>query len=81
MKLIKFEKDHCSKCTMVQNFLDDKGVKAEKIDVENYSDIDFISKYVDMSLPVVVLLDENGNLIKKSVGFEPQELEEIISQL
>jgi thioredoxin 1 len=89
MKLIKFEKHNCPKCVMVQNFLDDKGIefkddnkdKAEKIDVENYSDLDFISKYVDFSLPVVVLLDDNGELVKKSVGFEPAELEEIVSQL
>jgi thioredoxin 1 len=81
MKLIKFEKKNCSKCVFVQNFLDDKGIKAEKIDVENYNDLDFISKYVDFSLPVVVLLDDNGELVKKSVGFEPAELEEIVSQL
>jgi hypothetical protein len=74
---------------MVQNFLDNKGIefkddnkdKAEKIDVENYSDLDFISKYVDFSLPVVVLLDDYGKLVKKSVGFEPVELEEIVSKL
>jgi thioredoxin 1 len=81
MKLIKFEKKNCSKCVFVQNFLDEKGIKVEKIDVENYSDLDFISKYVDFSLPVVVLLDDNGELVKKSVGFEPAELEEIVSQL
>jgi thioredoxin 1 len=81
MKLIKFEKKNCSKCVFVQNFLDEKGIKVEKIDVENYSDLDFISKYVDFSLPVVVLLDDNGELVKKSVGYEPAELEEIVSQL
>jgi thioredoxin 1 len=81
MKLIKFEKHNCPKCVMVQSFLDDKGIKAEKIDIENYDNLDFISKYVDMSLPVVVLLDDNEGLVKKSVGFEPAELEEIISKL
>jgi glutaredoxin len=81
MKLVKFEKNHCPKCTMVQNFLDDKGIKPEKIDVENSDDLDFISKYVDMALPVVVLLDDNGELIQKSVGFEPAVLEEIVSKL
>jgi glutaredoxin len=81
MKLIKFEKHNCPKCVMVQNFLDDKGIEVEKINVENHDDLDFISKYVDMSLPVVVLLDDNEGLVKKSVGFEPSELEEIIEQL
>jgi glutaredoxin len=81
MRLIKFEKKNCSKCVFVQNFLDEKGIKVEKIDVENYSDLDFISKYVDFSLPVVVLLDENNELIQKTFDYKPDELEEIISKL
>jgi glutaredoxin len=81
VRLVKFEKKACSKCISVQNFLDDKGIKPEKIDVENYDDLDFIAKYVEMALPVVVLLDENDQLVQKSVGFEPAELEEIVSKL
>jgi glutaredoxin len=81
MRLIKFEKKNCSKCVFVQNFLDEKGVQVEKIDVENYNDLDFISKYVDFSLPVVVLLDENNELVQKTFDYKPDELEEIISKL
>jgi glutaredoxin len=81
MRLIKFEKKNCSKCVFVQNFLDEKGIKVEKIDVENYNDLDFISKYVDFSLPVVVLLDENNELIQKTFDYKPDELEEIVSKL
>jgi glutaredoxin len=81
MRLIKFEKKNCSKCVFVQNFLDDKGIEAEKIDVENYNDLDFIAKYVDMALPVVVLLDDNGELIQRSFDYKPHELEEIVSKL
>lgn len=80
-RLIKFEKHNCPKCVVVENFLTDQGVKAEKIDVESHSDLDFIAKYVEMSLPVVVLLDEKGELIKKSVGYNPPELEEILTHL
>lgn len=81
MKLIKFEKKMCPKCDMVQAYLDDAGAKVEHIDVENSSDIGFISKYVEMSLPVVVLLNENEELIEKSIGFVPEELEAIIYKL
>ncbi|PHA03057.1 thiol reductase thioredoxin [Bacillus pseudomycoides] len=81
MRLIKFEKSNCPKCVMLQNLLDDHGVKTEKIDVENYSDIEFIAKYVDMSLPVLVLLNDNEELVMKSAGFNPDELNEIVSKL
>lgn len=80
-RLIKFESDGCSKCVMAQNFLEANGVAPEKIDINNYSDLDFISKYVSMTLPVIVLLDENENLVQKSEGFNPPELEQLISQL
>jgi glutaredoxin len=82
MKLIKFEKKNCPKCDMVQNFLNDQEVNIdEKVDVEVSTDLDFISKYVSMSLPVVVLLDDNGELVKKSEGFVSEELEEIVELL
>lgn len=79
MKLIKFEKKLCPKCDAVQAFLDNQNVEFdEKIDIDVSSDLDFISKYVSMSLPVVVLLDDDGNLIKKSEGFNPEELQDIV---
>ncbi|PAD70539.1 hypothetical protein CHH83_01690 [Bacillus sp. 7586-K] len=79
MKLIKFEKKLCPKCDSAQAFLDNQDVSIdEKIDIEVSSDLDFIAKYVSMSLPVIVLLDDEGNLIKKSEGFNPEELLEII---
>jgi thioredoxin 1 len=81
MRLIKFEKQMCGNCNRVEAFLNGNNVQAEHIDVESYSDLDFISKYVTMTLPVVVLLDDDGSLVKKSEGFNPPELEEIISLL
>jgi glutaredoxin len=82
MRLLKFEKKNCPKCDMVQNFVNDQDVTFdEKVDVEVSSDLDFISKYVSMSLPVVVLLDDNGEIVKKSEGFNPAELEEIVELL
>lgn len=81
MRLVKFESANCPKCVAAQNFLDGNGVVAEKIDVNNHSDLDFISKHVNMSLPVIVLLDENDEVILRSESFNPPELEEIVAEL
>lgn len=78
-RIIKFEKKKCPKCVSVQNFFNDQDIEVEKVDVETSTNLDFISKYVSMTLPVVVLLDDNEQLVKKSEGFEPGELEEIVS--
>ena len=75
MKIIKFEKPNCVPCTMVQNLLDDKGVKVEKINP--FDNPDEAIKYQIGSVPVVILLDEDKEL-KRSIGYKPEELEEII---
>ncbi len=79
MKLIKFEKANCVPCQMVQNYLDDKGVEVEK--VNPFDNPDKAVEYNISSVPVTILLDDNGNEVVRSNGFKPDELENLISQL
>jgi glutaredoxin len=82
MRLLKFEKKNCPKCDMVQNYFDNEGIHIdEKYDVETSSDLDFIAQYVSMSLPVVVLIHDNGEVVRKSEGFNRGQLEEIVELL
>lgn len=78
-KLIKFEQNLCAPCQMVSQFLDSKNVDYDVINVENNPDI--AGEYGIMSVPVTILLDDNGNEVRRSQGFKPNELEELISQL
>lgn len=78
-KLIKFEKNGCTPCQMVQNYLDEKGVEVERINP--FDQPKLAIKYDISSVPVTILVDENGNEITRSVGFKPIELDEMISQL
>ena len=78
-KLIKFEKQGCVPCTAVQNFLEDKGVAVEKIDA--FEQPELSAQYDIGSVPTVILLDDEGNEIQRSIGFKPNELEEIISNI
>jgi thioredoxin 1 len=79
MKLIKFEKENCSACTMVQNFLDANDVTAEKINP--FENPKLAANFMISSVPVTILLDEEGNEVQRSRGFNPDELESIISKL
>lgn len=78
-RLIKFEKQGCNPCKMVQNVLDSKGVEALSIDA--FEQPDMSAKYDIGSVPTLILVDEDGNEIERSVGFNPPEIEKLISQL
>lgn len=78
-RILKLEKQGCNPCTMVQNFLDDKGIKVEKVDV--FENPEIAGKYDIGTVPVTILLDSEGNEIARSNGYNPPELEVLISQL
>ncbi|TVY09839.1 glutaredoxin family protein [Paenibacillus cremeus] len=74
MKLLKFQQPNCAPCTQVSEYLDNKNIKYEKINV--WDDPEQASNYGIMSVPVVILLSSDGVEIRRSVGFKPQELNE-----
>jgi thioredoxin 1 len=79
LKIIKFEKDNCPSCQLVSNYLDNKGVEYEKVNV--FDRPEQAMTYEIMGVPVTILLDDNGNEVKRVAGFKVSELEELISQL
>lgn len=79
-KLIKFETPGCRYCQMVENFLNENGVKSEKINpLENPDSA--VRFDIGMSVPVTILLDDDGNELGRSNGFNTEELDNLISQL
>lgn len=79
MTLLKFYRNNCSPCSMVDNYLKEKGVSYKSVNVEE--DPELATQYGLTSVPVTILLDDKGNEVKRSIGFKPNELQELISQL
>jgi thioredoxin 1 len=79
MKLLKFEKENCAACLMVQNFLDANNVTVEK--VNPFENPKLAANFMISSVPVIILLDDEGTEVQRSRGFNPDELESIISKL
>lgn len=79
MELIKFEQDRCQPCKLVSTYLDSKNVQYEPINVED--EPERAGQYSIMSVPVTILLDDNGMEVKRSIGFQPVELDEMITKL
>lgn len=78
-KIIKFEKEGCSPCEMVQNLLESKDVNFEVINA--FNEPSKAAKYDIGSVPTTVLINKEGKEIKRSVGFKPDELVDIINDL
>lgn len=79
MKLLKLYQPKCTPCQFVENFLQDQGVEYESIDVSKQPEV--AGKYGVMSTPVTILLDDNGEEVDRSAGFNPPKLESLIAKL
>lgn len=78
-KLIKFEKDNCKPCEMVSDYLSSKNVEFEAINA--YDNPMKASKMKVRSVPTLMLLDNEGNETKRIVGYNPQEIDQLIEEL
>lgn len=78
-KLIKFEKDNCKPCELVTQHLNSKGVEFEAINA--YNEPMKASKMKVRSVPTLMLLDNEGNEIRRIVGYNPQEIDQLIEEL
>jgi thioredoxin 1 len=79
MKIIKLEQPGCNPCTMVSSFLANNNVPFEIIDVIENPEV--AGEYGVMSVPVTILLNDDGQEVTRSIGFKPDELEEMIENL
>lgn len=79
MRLIKLEQPNCNPCKMVCNYLNDAGVKYETVDVTQKPEV--AAQYEVMGVPVTILLNEQGEEVKRSIGFKPDELDKLVREV
>lgn len=79
MRLLKFETKGCGPCKMVQAYLEDKGVEVEQVDV--LEDTDITEKYNVSSVPTLILVNDKGEELERSVGFNPEEMESFVNRM
>lgn len=68
MKVLKFEASWCNPCKVATNILNAKGIEYTPVDVDKEKDL--VEKFEIMSVPTVVVLNDNGNEVKRFVGLE-----------
>jgi thioredoxin 1 len=79
MKLLKLYQPNCRPCVFVENFLQDQGVEYQSINVQEEPEA--AVEFGIMATPVVILCNDEGKEVQRSSGFNPADLEDMISKL
>lgn len=77
--LIKFEQENCAPCQRVQAYLDNHEVSVKK--VNPFEEPAMAGQFKIATLPTLILIDENGNEVKRSKGFNTIELDELVAMM
>ncbi|AFJ62009.1 prophage-derived thioredoxin-like protein [Bacillus velezensis YAU B9601-Y2] len=64
---------------MVSNYLNEAGVEYETFDVTQKPEV--AAQYEVMGVPVTILLNEQGEEVKRSIGFKPDELDKLVREV
>ena len=72
MKLLYFGADWCSSCKalkpIVEKEIPSKGYEFKYVDMDSDEGADMADKFGIRSLPTLILIDEQGNEVKRAVG-------------
>ena len=79
MKLVKVYSETCGPCKVLERNLQDANIEHKNIDFLTDEGEEFVNKYDVRSVPTLLLLDDNDNLLKKHSGLlNVEELKEFI---
>lgn len=81
MKVLKIYSRTCGPCKVLENNLQLAGIPHESIDVQSIQGEDIVSKYEIKAVPTLILVDDEGNVVKRYSGLlGVQELKEFCSE-
>lgn len=68
MKLIKIYSKTCGPCKVLEKNLKESGVKYDNIDITSKEGETLVEQYNIRTVPTLLLIDDNGSIIKKHIG-------------
>ena len=81
MKVLKIYSRTCRPCKVLESNLQLAGIPHESIDVQSMQGEDIAAKYEVRAVPTLILVDDNGNAVKRHSGLlGVQELKEFCNE-
>lgn len=81
MKVLKVYSKTCGPCKVLENNLQLAGIPHENIDVQSIEGEDVVSKYKVTTVPTLIIVDDEGNVVKRHNGLLGiQELKEFCNE-
>lgn len=81
MKVLKIYSRTCGPCKVLESNLQLAGIPHESIDVQSIEGENIIDKYEVRAVPTLILIDNEGNVVKKHTGLLGiQELKEFCNE-
>lgn len=81
MKVLKIYSRTCGPCKVLESNLQLAGIPHESIDVQSVQGEDIASKYEIRTVPTLILVDDEGNVVKRHSGLLGiQELKEFCNE-
>jgi thioredoxin 1 len=77
--ILKFSRIGCTPCKIMTNYLHDKGTDYKELDVEE--DAQLAAQYGISGVPTLLLVDEEGSILDRVVGFNPSAIDDLVSQM
>ena len=75
-KIIKIYADWCGPCKVLEKMLVERNVEHESVNIDSPDGEGLSLKYNIRAIPTMLVLDEDGNLLRKMVGLPatPEDL-------
>lgn len=81
MKVLKIYSRTCGPCKVLESNLQLAGIPHESIDAQSIEGENIIDKYKVRAVPTLILIDNEGNVMKKHTGLlGVQELKEFCNE-
>lgn len=81
MKVLKIYSRTCGPCKVLENSLQLAGIPHESVDVQSIQGEDIAAKYEVRTVPTLILVDDEGNIVKRHNGLlGVQELKEFCNE-
>lgn len=81
-KVLKFYSKVCAPCRLMGKRLEElNNVEITSVDINDSSNTELVKKYEVRSVPTIIVLDENDNIITKFIGVvTTDKLKEVINE-